>query len=464
MSEVPVSSLDDRQQKLVENARAALERGNLDYALDACGQILKVVPGCLPVRRLQRAAQLRQFQKKNRLMALALNSLMAAPFFMGSARKDPAKAFEAAEKALAGNPNSVVALKTMGEAAMSLGLPETAAFAHEAVRELEPDDQANLLALGEALLAAGRPEDALFMADAVLRVSPVDGGAQNLMRKASVAQTLAKGSWELASSFRENLNDEAQTVSQEQGDKAVTSEDVTLRLIDETRALVQQEPENLSHYRTLVQACRQLGRLDEALIWTRQARRQPAGATDSAFDKQESELQTALLERRLRECEALAEKNPADPAAAARRDMARAELADFRLRDAQRTVERYPNDFAARQFLGECLLAAGQLDPAITQFQQAQKNPQVRIAALTGLGRAFKAKKLYDLALVQFGAAKDELAGMTGQKKEIIYELGLCHELMGQTERAIAEFKLVYAEDIGFRDVAEKINAFYAQK
>ncbi len=159
---------------------------------------------------------------------------------------------EAAEKALAGNPTSAPALKLLAESALALGWPETAAFAYEAIRELAPDDHANLLALGEGLLAAGKPAEALRLADAVLRVHPVDGGAQNLMRKASVAQTLTQGNWESTGSFREKLNDEAQAFSLEQSAKVVAAEDMTHRLLDEARVRVAEEPANLNHYRALV--------------------------------------------------------------------------------------------------------------------------------------------------------------------------------------------------------------------
>jgi len=33
---------------------------------------------------------------------------------------------------------------------------------------------------------------------------------------------------------------------------------------------------------------------------------------------------------------------------------------------------------------------------------------------------------------------------------------------MGKADPAIEEFKAIYSEDIGFRDVADKINAFYS--
>ena len=64
MPELPVASRDPRYQKLVENARIALDRGNLDYVLEVTAQILRVQPGCLPVRKLQRVAQLRASRGK----------------------------------------------------------------------------------------------------------------------------------------------------------------------------------------------------------------------------------------------------------------------------------------------------------------------------------------------------------------------------------------------------------------
>jgi tetratricopeptide (TPR) repeat protein len=345
----------------------------------------------------------------------------------------------------------VPALKLLAEAAGGLGLLETVAFALDAGREIEPDNRANLLALGEAWITAGKPAEALKAADAILKTKPADADAQNLMRKASIAQTVTKGNWDAQGSFRDKLRDEAQAVSLEQAAKVVTAGDMAQRLVDEAKARVQAEPTNLNHYRAVAQAYRQLGRSDEALVWVRKARELPAGAVDPTLEKEESELQTALLEARVK-------AESGDGLAAAQ-----AELAAWRLTEAKRTVERYPNDFPARLALGELLLASGQLDAALAQFQQAQKGPQVRVAALVGLGRGFRAKKIYDLAVMQFKSAKTDLTAMDDTKKEVIYELGSCYEAMGKPEEAIAEFKAIYGEDIGYRDVADKITAFYSK-
>lgn len=464
MPEVPVSSLDPRHQKLVENARTALERGNLDYVTEVTAQVLRMRPECLPVRRLQRVAQLRAHRgKSSGFFGKTMGSLSAAPFMFGSAKKDPAKLLDAAETLLAKDPTNVSALKLLAEAAGGLDLKETVAFALDAIRELEPGNRANLLALAEALLAAGKAAEAVAIADEILKTKPTDSEAQDLMRKASIAQTVTKGNWEQKGSFREKLRDEAQAVSLEQSAKVVTGDAMTQRLLDEALGRVATEPNNLNHYRSVSQAYKQLGKLDEALNWVRKARELPVGKADAALEKQETELATSIIEQHMKDAETALARTPHDPDAKARLAAACKELADFKVSESKRYVERYPNDYAARYAYGVLLLESGMVDPAIGQFQQSQKGPQVRVNSLIGLGRCFKAKKLFDLAVAQLNTAKNELTAMDDTKKEVIYELGACYESMGKPEAAIEEFKVIYSEDIGFRDVADKINAFYSK-
>jgi hypothetical protein len=46
---------------------------------------------------------------------------------------------------------------------------------------------------------------------------------------------------------------------------------------------------------------------------------------------------------------------------------------------------------------------------------------------------------------------------MDNLKKEITYNLGTCYEAMGETEKALAEFKKIAAVDFGYRDVRQKV-------
>ena len=155
--------------------------------------------------------------------------------------------------------------------------------------------------------------------------------------------------------------------------------------------------------------------------------------------------------------------SPGDPEVEAKRTAAKRELASFRLFEARRNVERRPNDLSARQALGLLYLERTQFDDAIAHFQEAQKGSVVRTAALLGLARAYKGKKQYELAVAQFILVKAEPGPLDEQRKEVIYQLGECYELLGRREQAIGEFKAIYAEDVAYRDVAARINAYYTK-
>lgn len=374
MPDTPLSSLDSRQQRLLANAQRAQEKGNTEYVVTACGEILNDHPGCLPVRQLQRVAQLRQSGKVG-WMGKAVSGLTNFPFSIGGKGISPEKSLARADKMLAEDPRSLVGLKLLAEASEAFDWPATVAFALEAIREIDPKNRANLLALGEAWLAADQPDQALQVADAMLRMNSVDGDAQSLMRKASIARTTDQGHWDEGGDYREKLKNESEAI-------ALEKQSVPAAIH------APEEPVVLS------------------------SRENPPPA-----------------------------ENP--------------------LESAKNFVTRHPGDLDGRYRLAELLFASGQTEEAIAEYQQTQKNPKLRLISLLGMARCFRNRGLLDLAVAQLSTAKSELNGMNDLKKEIIYELGCCYESLNQPEQAIAEFKVIYTEDIGFRDVAQKINQHY---
>ena len=453
MAEVTIQQLDPRLQKLVENARISMERGNFEYAIELAGSVLAREPGCLPMRKLLRAAQMQHQKSRNRLFAKAFGGVAGASALIAgnaSLKKDPMKAVDAAEKALASDPTNVSAHKLLAQAASLLGMRETTVFAWETARDLHPESREHKLALGDAYVSAGRHGDAVKIADELLKKNAVDPEAQALLKHASVAHSIDRGNWQSSSgSYRDKLKDEARAVSLEQASKVVASGDMTRRLLAEAEARAACEPGNLNHIRDVIQAHRELGDNAAALAWVRKGRALPAGAADPAFERLATELGEAELEQRIR-------------ASGDSDGTLGRELASLRLANAKAFVERYPNDHEARYRLGALFYEADNFDSAIAQFQAAQRGPKVRLQAL--VGACFQAKGLHDLAIAQYEAARSGIGAMDETKKHIVYQLGQCHELMGNADRAIAEYKLIYAADIGYADVATKINDYCAQK
>jgi hypothetical protein len=48
------------------------------------------------------------------------------------------------------------------------------------------------------------------------------------------------------------------------------------------------------------------------------------------------------------------------------------------------------------------------------------------------------------------------------EKKELYYALGCVYEKMGKPEDAVEQFTHIYGVDIGYKDVAAKVDAYYA--
>jgi tetratricopeptide (TPR) repeat protein len=225
MPEVTVTSLEPRLQKQVESARAAVERGRYDHAIETAAGVLGEQPACLAVRKLLHAAQLKQTAGKSGLFGRLLTSVSNAPFVFGGnlqLKEQPLKAVASADKLLRRDASNVAALTLLGQAATVFGWHETAVFAYEAARENEPDRPELVLSLGQALLAVGRAPAAVAAAQESLRLQPNSADAQTLLRNASIAVTMAKGKWEQSGDYRGKLHDEQKAAQLEQAAKLTT--------------------------------------------------------------------------------------------------------------------------------------------------------------------------------------------------------------------------------------------------
>jgi tetratricopeptide (TPR) repeat protein len=112
--------------------------------------------------------------------------------------------------------------------------------------------------------------------------------------------------------------------------------------------------------------------------------------------------------------------------------------------------------------LGQLYFQAGKITEAIQEFQKAQGNPHKRLLAMNYLAQCYAKRKMYDMAARQLQNAIKEKPVFDDEKKEMVYNLGCVLESMGKKEDAVEQFKLIYEMDIGYKDVAAKVDAFYA--
>jgi tetratricopeptide (TPR) repeat protein len=131
--------------------------------------------------------------------------------------------------------------------------------------------------------------------------------------------------------------------------------------------------------------------------------------------------------------------------------------------EAKKRVERNPTDLQLRFELGELLLSMGQFNDAIPELQRARQNPNTRLRAMSLLGRCFVQKGMLDMAATQFKSAAAEMFAMDTVKKDTLYDLGLVYEQMGKKEDYLQCMKEIMETDYGYKDVAKRVEASYAQ-
>jgi tetratricopeptide (TPR) repeat protein len=464
MPEKSLSEIPRPVRELYERGMAALQRRNWDYAVAIFNQVLQKEPAFYDCRESLRACQYKKAGGNTgffrRFLGTASNSpLMAKAQIM--LRSNPLEAIHIAEQILNGDPASASAHKLLAEAALEADLPRTAVLSLEIVHKNAPKDKEVALRLGEALAGAGQVAKAESIYRELERAYPNDQGILQALKNVVAKRTMVEGGYEALSggegSYRDILKDKAEAVSLEQSNREVKSEDVAERLIREHEARLAKEPQNLKLIRTIAELHVQKREYDRALEYYGRIVN-TEGVSDPGIERAMAETTVKKFD------EALAQLDPAAPNYTEEKARIDAERLTYQVTEAKRRVEKYPTDLQLRFELGQLYVRAGKVSEAIQEFQRAQANAHLRVPALNQLGQCFAHRGMNDLAARSFQNAIKEKFNFDDEKKELVYLLGCVLEKMGKKEEAMEHFKQIYALDIGYRDVAAKVDAYYGGK
>ncbi|MFT6562482.1 MAG: tetratricopeptide (TPR) repeat protein, partial [Limisphaerales bacterium] len=138
------------------------------------------------------------------------------------------------------------------------------------------------------------------------------------------------------------------------------------------------------------------------------------------------------------------------------------ERSAFEMEQMQHLSDTYPSDLSLRYDLGVLQFEAGKITPAIQSFQRSQANPHKEIPSLMHMGKCFAKRGMNDMAASTLQKALDKKEIMDDEKMDLHYQLGCVLDSMNRAEESIEQFKLIYERDIGYRDVADRVDAYYA--
>ena len=447
--------LAQKAQNFTNRGRQALETGRYELAVDMLMEAVAAAPDVLETRKLLRAAQIANFRKNGKTgFGAKLGYKMAQMKIMGLVKKGQgAEAMAEAEKLLCQNPLDADNIEAAVKAAEAAGKADHAAITVEAAYECSNRDPALLERVATYYTMAKRYDKAR---DAYQKLSEMKPGDQRVLQllKDTEARATMNAGWEQTAGkkggFQNLIANKDQAKKLDQANKAVITGDDAEQLIQEKLAQIAKEPKNMNFRRALARIYVQNKRFGEAIQCLTDAI-EAAGSMDPELDRMLSQTYVSYYDQQIEEYRAAGDEENAVEMENQKNQ--------FVFDDLAQRVERYPNDLHLRFELGVQYFTYEYYDEALEHLQLAQKSPKDRLWALYYLAMCFLKKGQTDMAVMQLETARDAIPTMDDLKKKIVYQLGRCAEDSGDLEKAYQYYKDVYAADVGFEDLGERMLA-----
>ncbi|MDP9004364.1 MAG: hypothetical protein M3N12_06180 [Verrucomicrobiota bacterium] len=462
------------EKELSEQARAhwpkavaAIELRNFGYAISLLQGILKQEPEFLHGRQLLRRTEITKQKAGKKAFFNISTSAIAIMKAQRELKKDPKHAVEMIEKVLEEEPSNRQANLILKQAAVAAGWPEIGVFALQTILEEKARDTKILHELARLHHDLGESDKEVEIYNRISEIDPIDAEAARLGKDALARASMKTGGWTQAESYRDLIKDKEAAVSLGQQSRMALSGESLEQQIEETSARHQAEPQSVDLARKLGSLYEQKEEVENAVAWYQYAADLTSGS-DAGIVRKVSDLQTKRSEREIAGLEEfLRTHGPENEHYAARSDAllaAKKGRAELLIDDARRRSERNPTDLQLHYELGEHLLHAGGFREALPELQRARQNPNARLKSMNLLSRCYRELGMLGLAAQQLEEAAREITSMDAMKKQVVYDLGLVYELMGENEKSIAAMKQIYQADYGYRDVAARVENSYQRQ
>ncbi|MFZ9920653.1 MAG: tetratricopeptide repeat protein [Terrimicrobiaceae bacterium] len=445
-------------------AMSAMQLKNYGYAIQLLQTVLKSHPEFLAARQLLRKAAIAKVAgKKSLLSGLSVASFSSIKL-QSQLKKDPIAALDAIEKSLESEPLNPQLNLLLKDAALAANFPDIAAFALETILEAAPKDTKVMHDLARHYMKFEDPSKAAEIYQRILAIAPNDLAAVKGAKDAAAAASMKSGGWEKEeTTYRDLIKDKDQAVALEQQSRVVRSEEMIDNLLGELHAKADAEPGIVDTARRIAELYEQKEDWENATQWFNYAA-SLTNNSDMALVRKASDLQIRQFDFAIDAREQFIASNPGAPESegyAAELETLKKQRAELALDAARSRVEQNPTDLQLRFELGEILVELENWQEAIPELQKARQNPNVRMRAMSLLGQCFTARGMLDLAAKTLSDAATELLIMDAVKKDVIYNLGLVYEKMGDAVKSVDCMKQIYEVDYGYRDVAKRVESSY---
>ena len=438
--------------KHIQKASEALRRRNYDFAIEVYQQLLEIDPDHGEARAGLRQAFKKRFeQKKGGRFLRVLGG--AAPLAAAKALRKAGKhraTVKALETYLSSNPLNEEANLMLGMALEGAGFYKSARAAYEFLAEIAPRNPEGLKRAGAMMYRDGDHARALEYYERALEADPRDQEALKARKDLAAEAALSSGGYESIQHSREQIRDKGQARQLERSRRHHLSEDDLKAERERLEGLYAESPDNADVMVQLADIHERLKDYESAMDMVERALQRRRDSFELLC--RGGDLRIRLHKRSIVKAD---RSGDADRAGELESELVGLEIAEWR-----RRVEMHPGDAVLRLGLGKRLMKSEQLDEALAELQKANSDARVSREALFHMAQCFQRKGFLDLARKEYEEALKGAPEIDERAKEVLYNLGSIAESEGNGEEARTYYARVYEVDIGYRDVAAKMEQF----
>jgi tetratricopeptide (TPR) repeat protein len=456
-------------------AEQVIASGNYDYAIQLLLTCCKLDPRNFHFRQILRRTQKAKYKNNLRGSRLAFLTTVRTRAKLKSAKRsrDYVKVLEHGEQLLSKNPWDVSAQMDMAEAADALGLLDHAVFLLDQARQKNPKDATLNRALARLFEKRGAFSQAIALWQLVKEVAPDDVEAQHKAKDLAASETIARGGYTGSGEKAPTTNGAARPGSKSNltgtgSEPAPEPPDRVTREAAPILARLDTNPTDPHLYLQLATVYRRGNQPDRA----RAVLEQGLGPTSNDFrlvlELTEMDLEVyrhnlAIVNKKIAAADGGEEDARHTPDDLKRiRGKLIKEIASREIEVLRTRADRFPNDPNHRMELGIRLMETDRLDEAISELQQARKDPRYLWRAALYLGLCFKKRNNWKLAERNFEEARAQLPPNEEEgRKEVLFHLASGAADAGELQKAIDLGHDLANLDFGYRDIGKLLDDWH---
>lgn len=439
-------------KQLYKKAEEAFAKRNYDYARDIYLQIVTTSPDEAEARKLLRMTLRRKYQELGAPSKITQKIKLGMSSSHLAMQKDPKSRAETAQKYLIEDPENSSMRVHLAAALLDLGYKNAALAEAEIAADSNANSHEALKIMGRVYMELKKIPEATAALNRAHNLKPDDRDIDKLLKDLMANATMAKGFDEKNQDYRQSLKNKDQAVELEKSSHLVKSDDDVKNHIAKLMEMHQAAPGDVKVILKLGEAYAEMRKdFKTAQDWYKKA--VVAAPHDSALKDRVEDMDVRTYDAAIAR---LAETDPK------RKELLAAKLS-YEIKAYERRMADRPTDMQVRFELARRYYAGGQIDKAISEFQNAVKDPKRKIESHIYMGLCFQRNKLYDLAEKNYRNA-EEGAFNDKQKLQIWYNWGRCCEESGNGAHAIDLYTKIAEADYNYKDVAQRLERLKAAK